>query len=68
MKETGWTKLRAGHYRKDFFPNPETHVWFEVWYDSDYKKWYCTRCGGPVFDCAKTMAEAKTFCVEPEDK
>lgn len=64
MQPKHWTKMRAGHYAGLVHPTPTTAVRFEVWYDDEYGRWYCTREGGPVFDCADTLREAKTLCTE----
>lgn len=59
-----WTKMRAGHYAGLVHPTPTTTVRFDVFYEDEYKLWYCTRNQGSVFDCANTLREAKTLCRE----
>ncbi len=59
-----WTKIRAGHYGAVIVVGALVIVRFEVWYDDEYKLWYCTRNNGPVFDCADTLREAKALCRE----
>ncbi len=57
-----WTKLRAGHYAGLVVIGSLIRARFEIFYEPEYKLWYCTLNGGPVFDCASTLREAKTLC------
>lgn len=53
-----WHKMESGHYAKQV-----GSVRFDVEYWADTKLWYCRR-NGEVFDAAKTLREAKQFCIE----
>ena len=54
-----WKKVEAGWYTKQ-----DGNVRFDVVYDAETKFWYCRR-NGLQFDAGRTLAEAKTYCVEP---
>jgi len=57
-----WVKGYGSIYAK-YLPN----VTFTVDYDDEQRMWFCRR-NGKVFDSAKTLREAKAYCVEPEGK
>jgi hypothetical protein len=58
---TYWCKMEAGRYVKQVGA-----VRFDIEYDAESKLWHCRR-NGIVFDAARTLTEAKTYCVEPDN-
>lgn len=60
VTESYWCRMDAGWYAKQV-----GDVRFDISYDPEYKLWHCRR-NGMVFDAARTLREAKTYCVEPD--
>lgn len=55
---TPWKRVRSGLYKRLI-----GGILFTIEYSEESKLWYCRR-EQLMFDAARTLAEAKTYCVE----